>query len=240
MKTAKSRLASGPLTRAFTLIELLAVLAIIALLAAMLLPTLAQAKAQGKTTDCLSNLRQMGLSMSLYTADNENGFPYTGAFYFDTALVDVWAMLQPYLTTNRSLLVCLADQGGPFNIAWAREDPSLELTPSQIPVPSSYWYMPGFYNSDPPSSLPHARLMTEVTHPSQKLMIYCCALSGIKSLDELNGSWIDPQGHGQGRLTGLFVDGHSAFLEYSQWLQDPMLGPNYGIDWSSLSWTDYQ
>jgi len=61
---------------AFTLIELLVVIGIIALLAALLLPALARAKEQGKASACLSNLRQMGVSLQLYVQDNANKLPF--------------------------------------------------------------------------------------------------------------------------------------------------------------------
>jgi len=64
--------------RAFTLIELLVVIAIIAILAAILFPVFAQAKAAAKVTVALSQMKQLGTAMFMYSSDNDdvNSPPY--------------------------------------------------------------------------------------------------------------------------------------------------------------------
>jgi len=56
--------------KGFTLIELLVVMVIIALLVGLLLPALARAKEEARKTQCRSNLRQIGLAMTMYAGDN--------------------------------------------------------------------------------------------------------------------------------------------------------------------------
>lgn len=70
---------------AFTLIELLVVIVIIAILAALLLPGLSRAKAQGLSVRCLSNLRQLELALHLYENDSQEYLP-PNMYTFDGAI----------------------------------------------------------------------------------------------------------------------------------------------------------
>lgn len=60
----------------FTLIELLVVIAIIAVLAALLMPALARAKASGRGTACLGNLRQVGVALQIHVQEHGNRMPF--------------------------------------------------------------------------------------------------------------------------------------------------------------------
>jgi prepilin-type N-terminal cleavage/methylation domain-containing protein/prepilin-type processing-associated H-X9-DG protein len=67
---------------AFTLIEVLVVVSIIALLVAILLPSLARAREQSRGAVCLSQLKQQGSGLSAYSSDNRGTLPRAGSFRF--------------------------------------------------------------------------------------------------------------------------------------------------------------
>ena len=66
--------------RGFTLIELLVVIAIIAILAALLFPVFAQARSKARQSACLSNAKQLGMALQMYTQDYDERMLYARSF----------------------------------------------------------------------------------------------------------------------------------------------------------------
>src|SRR5580700_805002 len=95
--------------RAFTLIELLVVIAIIAILAAILFPVFAQAREKARGISCLSNTKQLGLGVMMYTEDYDENYPI--GFQSDTIWSGPFAWtyeIQPYLKSLQ-VFVCPDD-----------------------------------------------------------------------------------------------------------------------------------
>lgn len=76
--------------RGFTLIELLVVIAIIAILAAILFPTFHQAREKGRQATCLSNLRQLGNAVMMYTQDYDEYLPSATDGPIGTGMAGGW------------------------------------------------------------------------------------------------------------------------------------------------------
>jgi len=87
----------------FTLIELLVVIAIISILAAILFPVFARARESARASSCLSNVKQMGLSIEMYKQDYDSKYPFarwkggTGHWYDH--------YLDPYIK-NKQVQIC--------------------------------------------------------------------------------------------------------------------------------------
>ena len=111
--------------RAFTLIELLVVIAIIAILASLLLPALAKAKESAKRITCVNDLRQLGMSVTMFADDHEGLYPQRGGSWDSLAgkpkasavgaTSNYWPLqLQAYYVDTK-VLYCPSDVLAPMN-----------------------------------------------------------------------------------------------------------------------------
>jgi prepilin-type N-terminal cleavage/methylation domain-containing protein/prepilin-type processing-associated H-X9-DG protein len=92
--------------KGFTLIELLVVIAIIAILAAILFPVFARARENARRASCLSNLKQMGVGIMMYTQDYDEMYP-------DSVTTEMSWMyaIQPYVKSYNVFACPSSDQG---------------------------------------------------------------------------------------------------------------------------------
>lgn len=238
--------------RAFTMVELLVVIAVVGILMALLLPAISQAKASAKRTTCLNHLRQIALGVRMYADDMEDVGP---AKLPDKKSLDGWTaykqLMKSYVGRNGSsspddrLFVCPSDT---YHYDFNAASPKAYTYIGQ-PIHrqawsdySSYGFNGGNTRTNTTNGIPFpgiaGRKLSSVKDHSRTILLaempafYCF-------------SWHEPQNprrphyFNNARNTAAFVDGHVGYLKFyydpkqgqdEAWQYDPPAG--YDYKWS--------
>jgi len=246
--------------RAFTLVEMLVVIAIIAILAALLMPSLFKAKGQAKRTTCLDNLHQISVAIQLYAGANGDFLPSEPDTYahvhhpgtndfplFYKSLVKTYVGLQGPSSPQDKLFACPADTFFYYPDDFDYTNLGLHESPSSDYSSYGYNGLGGSTNEPPaiPSQTNPTGLfgwkLAAIGNPTKTLL-----LADYPAFWPF--SWHDPQpGSGETYFPMefsnamnmvSFADGHSSYTKiywnpdiyFSTCLYDPPAG--YDYKWS--------
>ena len=236
--------------KAFTLLELLACIAIVVLLAALLMPVLKNAQTRANTAKSISNLRAISGGISLYMLDNQNRFPTLDGDKFAgknhtpywSEKVTVYLPAPPNfkgpgggaITASTAMMDPLVPMGYHHNLGdYGGNDLVLAYTPQPTP------WVPG---SSGQSAMPSVRVAT----PSKCIIVATAGQPAPRG--KVYGSWAlftssfltqnpmpsatnatcVPDDRGTGKILSLFVDGHTEAIPISDFSTNRMtlLTPN--------------
>jgi len=208
--------ADGRTRVGFALVELVLVIAILSVLAALAMPVYFGARELPRRTTCASSLRQIGLAFSMYLADWDGAFPNTGDPYLWMGRRWRWP-LAPYLGEALS-----GDPERPADPLHSTRTPRILVCPSDATAPekydsTSYGYSAAFYHSPTQIAamttadlwqLDRFRCVTQkesaVAFPAQKVL----AAEWLTNHTSPSVGWWD----WRGARNYLFVDGHVNYL----------------------------
>lgn len=218
--------------KGFTVVELLVVLAIIGILAALLLPVLGRAKATAQRTVCMNNLRQINLGVRMYSDDSHEATPSPGGQAVatnETALYSGYrALVKSYLglkgtsSPKNKLFACPADVFFPSDVTPTGLFPPQYVRESLHDQPvldfSSYAFNGGDNTTRPLQFLTNVVVtrpgltgvkMSSVRHATRTLLV-------VEASALWPWSWHDPSPFTQfnnAKSVVSFVDGHVAYIK---------------------------
>lgn len=219
--------------KCFTLIELLIVIAIIAILAGLLMPALSSARARSRTISCINNERQVLLGFSVYLGDSGDFFPpylYGGGVSVSNWPNNLWS--SGYIASPRILFCDEIKRYATYPASLIGSGETCFEKPSDVwrwkfisygynavQLGSAYWKTGDIYSSWP------TRRPSQVKYPSSKVLLAdsfeYANMRGWLNVEAASDSWAAIQGRHQGAANIVWVDGHiSTNKNYYQIMMD--------------------
>jgi prepilin-type N-terminal cleavage/methylation domain-containing protein len=197
---------------AFTLVELLVTIAIIAILAGLLLGVLGKGKARGREMACLNNARQLGIAFGLYHQDFADTFPASGSKTAYGPQPEDWIYWQHGRDINKSTIVPFISQFNAKLFTCPGDSEAIKLQPLGIVPgdPFRYSYSLTSYSLAGEINRGMATIITTerkaypfraatIKQPSQKIMV----------VEEDRATIDDPRWVPMGLKTNLITGRHS-------------------------------
>jgi prepilin-type processing-associated H-X9-DG protein/prepilin-type N-terminal cleavage/methylation domain-containing protein len=237
--------ACRPRLGAFTLVELLIVIGIIAVLLAILLPALSKARDQAKRTQCLANLHDLGLAINAYASENDGALPaFTGG--------GGWLWDLPY-NTRDAILRCGAQRQNMYcpcgdwqdqdTLWWFQGHPANN---QGYAVTGYFWMMKRLDGSYPALIKTHnAEYLENVRFdrglnvgPANAVLASDAVISQNGKFGGIQGGWayrhqtnhLGPDAKPEGGNI-LFLDGHAAWYGFSDMKVRALTTPNIVYYW---------
>ena len=245
--------AIDPGTRWFTLIELLITIAIIAILAAMILPALQKAKEKGKAIDCISSQKQLGTAILMYSSGNNDFMPMP--YNYDSSskaytIYNTWwnsnltwtACLLPYINGNVYSLKTMSLPGvfrcksEETTVKGSNDSYTTQMNGSST---TNYGYTrlvgplrPSWNGNFRPRKLSRAKrptLSAILADQDPNCVGYYGNLSSVSQIDK------DLAARHGGRTNILFADSHVGTMSPIQAANEKVIDGKFGI----FEWQDY-
>jgi len=200
---------------AFTLVELLVVIGIIALLISILLPSLNKARKSAVAVQCSSNMRQLNLALTMYINDHKQKFPYTS---LSSAPVDMrWMGIFDRGGYKYPTDGCPTSEGDPS----VGPQESLRTYAYNMALGRGDWT---WYGTDSPVRTGQLRSPQIITFSESYGWYFwnCIWIQGVACGVEMSKGGMLSASHGKGQNIA-YLDGHVEFrpfeeLEYHKWM----------------------